>query len=140
MEKVGNLLKDAIDYVAHHSMDTSGVRIYGAVVISKYRDDVLCIALSLSLSHECTLILALVLFLGDQATSYSMELTASGIYLMKRYGDLCAPRISVWTKVSFQTLQKVERTGIAIDYIAKYPLHSSSGTWSTKKGISHMDK
>lgn len=37
LEKVGNQLKDSIDYLARNRVDISGVRVYGAVVVGKYR-------------------------------------------------------------------------------------------------------
>ncbi|OAQ32432.1 hypothetical protein K457DRAFT_16439 [Linnemannia elongata AG-77] len=132
LEKVGNQLKDSIDYLARNRVDISGVRVYGAVVV------------------------------GDEATVYSMELVASGVYVMKQYGVLCAPRSNMylgllgqtvntlqnlvleieattqklkrtklstpcdWTRVSFRTPQKVDRTGIAA-------VHPSSPSTRTAK-------
>ncbi|KAK3846794.1 MAG: hypothetical protein J3R72DRAFT_227082 [Linnemannia gamsii] len=119
LEKIGNELKDSIDYLARNRVDISGVKVYGAVVV------------------------------GVEATVYSMELMASGVYVMKQYGVLCAPRSNAhlgligqtintlqnlaseieatirklkrsrlntphnWTRASFRTPRKVHRTGIA---------------------------
>ncbi|KAF9341833.1 hypothetical protein BGX26_008580 [Mortierella sp. AD094] len=62
-EKVANLLKDSIDYLARAAVDVSKIKLFGVVVV------------------------------GEKATVYTMELAAKGVYVMKTYAVFYVPRL-----------------------------------------------